>query len=308
MPYSKEDHDRIDRLLGAVSGPKARVYHGAVGAGAMASQYLKWRTNQAKPISTDDPVVALKRNVREAFLEARDDDYGLDVYIADPIRNERFLAACARRGLERPPLHLNRLLMNLRKAGEFRDLRSKRLKIEYHDILYASMVAYATVKARTGATVDEVLCDPSLALVFDEEAKSLAPGRDPITYRWALLGARKNPRNARRIDPSQLPELSEHVRLGSKSTFVPSSPAVYLLQAKDATHLYTQAVVRLDEQLELMTSGTLASVLARPHWGFDASELSVYFARLDSPESASSSVTQAAVELFKPRFNLRKAA
>jgi predicted GIY-YIG superfamily endonuclease len=133
----------------------------------------------------------LKQSVAAAFKECRS-GLSSDRVIADPDLNQQFILCCRKLGRDEPEKQLNATLMNLRKQGLLRGLRSKRTTFtDTDDYRFASEIAVRHLERSRGVTLDQILCDPGLAIEFDETAARLAPHYSSLKYRWAALGLRK---------------------------------------------------------------------------------------------------------------------
>ena len=133
-----------------------------------------------------------------AFLTIRN-GYSADRVVADPVLNERFLAACRERGLSDPDEELNRNLLNFRKAGKLAGHKTER-QTEFgneSDYAFASEIAIRFLERQDGVTLDQVICCPRRATDFDAIAARICPGLTPLQYRWAALNLRKK----RRLKP-----------------------------------------------------------------------------------------------------------
>jgi predicted GIY-YIG superfamily endonuclease len=137
----------------------------------------------------------MKKEIREAFLAARD-DCSPDMVIADPQRNQRFIQECRARGLAAQALELNLLLLNARKAGDLQDVpKSKRVVIrDQEEYRFASEIAARFLERRDQISLDQILCSPDRATEFDEVCRKLAPGFSSLQYRWAAFNLRKRKR------------------------------------------------------------------------------------------------------------------
>src|SRR5262249_37236561 len=142
--------------------------------------------------STESPAV-LHRNeevdvqrVIEAFhavRNARGDRGSPDLYIADPERNALFLAKCREFGLTCSDYLLNKTLMYARKKSLLPKLKSVKTIIPYEEYAFACEFAATELKYKTGASIDDIICDPGLASRFDVIAGKLAPGFTSFRYR-----------------------------------------------------------------------------------------------------------------------------
>jgi site-specific DNA-methyltransferase (adenine-specific) len=130
--------------------------------------------------------------------------------VADATLNAAFLAECKRLGLAASPATLNRALLNLRKSGGLRRIRSARTSFlgeeQYH---FAVEMAVRFMERRDGVSLDEIVCDPHLATELDALAGAISPGFTSLEYRWAALNLRK----ASRLSPELLARVAPPVRV-----------------------------------------------------------------------------------------------
>jgi hypothetical protein len=133
----------------------------------------------------------MKEIVRDAFLAVRG-ERSPDAVVADPEFNGRFLLECRGRGLSDSPAVLNQCLLNLRKGGDLKGLKSKRVPLrDQENYRFASEIAARFLERRDQISLDQILCDPGRAAEFDKIAADLAPGYSHFQYRLAALGLRK---------------------------------------------------------------------------------------------------------------------
>lgn len=172
----------------------------------------------------------MRETVRVAFLAVRDGN-SPDVVIADPQFNQAFLRECQSRGLSDPAPVLNQCLLNLRKTGDLRGVKSKRVTVRNQDeFRFASEIAIRFLERRDQRTLDQILCDPDRAAEFDRIASEIAPGYSPFAYRWSALGLRKK----RKLRPELLSKVipSEAVITGRAQDLnqddIPTQPGLYL--------------------------------------------------------------------------------
>jgi predicted GIY-YIG superfamily endonuclease len=136
----------------------------------------------------------MKSKIREAF-ESVSSGFSPDRVVADPELNQLFLERCRASGLSADASTLNRTLINMRKAGDLTGLQSRRTSFgDLDEYRFATEIAVRVLERRDGVTLDDVICDPSLANDFDQVAAMLAPGFTLLQYRWAALSLRKNKR------------------------------------------------------------------------------------------------------------------
>ncbi len=121
--------------------------------------------------------------------------YSTDRVLIDPELNSAFQQACQQLSVNLPPVLLNRYLLRLRKAGKLSGVKSnERTSFDWtkaDSYLFASEIAWRTVFDHTGASLDDIFCNPSLSQLFDETARKFAPGFSSFEYRWGALTLRK---------------------------------------------------------------------------------------------------------------------
>src|SRR6218665_3404071 len=84
--------------------------------------------------------------------------YSPDRVVADPVLNALFLEECRKQGLADNSVTLNRSLLNSRKAGYLRGLKSKRTVFPDRDeYTFAAEIAARVIERRTGCTLDAIL-------------------------------------------------------------------------------------------------------------------------------------------------------
>jgi hypothetical protein len=210
-----------------------------------------------------------KQHLREAYL-AVCQGYSPDRVVADPILNMDFVRECNNRGLTLPASQLNRCLLNLRKAGALRGLKSQ--KTEFDDVdeyLFAAEIAARILERMKGCSLDDIICDPEITAEFDSIASQLSPGYDALKYRWAALNLRKT-KNLR-------PELVAHVVPAEIVTFgrvrdlnlneVPSRQGLYIFHTQAET-LYVGEAVNLRNRIGKHLDHSDNKQLARWLWEF----------------------------------------
>lgn len=178
----------------------------------------------------------------QAFLETRE-GYSVDRVIADPVLNQRFLTRCRELNAKGTDFDLNWRLMYARKNGYLSQLpKTKRYSPEGIDNFeFSSEIALVYVKQQAdhnkqkGITLDKVLCDPELAMLFDEIAEELAPGYPRLEYRWAALKVRKAAgRNFAAVKKAKLPSFDLLGKTTSvKLSRIPREQGIYILRSPD---------------------------------------------------------------------------
>ena len=141
-----------------------------------------------------------EKGLLEAFAKVNE-GYSLDRVIADPDLNKSLAEECHRLGLPGEARTWYQSLLNLRKRGRLVGIPTiHRTHIDWEycdDFLFASEIAWSELIQEGAGSLDEILCDPALALEFDRKAARYAPGFTPFDYRWAALKLRKKAKDAR---------------------------------------------------------------------------------------------------------------
>ena len=137
-----------------------------------------------------------------AAFKATHDGCSTDRLLADPDLNGAFVKACKKSGLKGYPTEWNRLLLSIRKRGKLPRINKKVLVLGLQQMdafSYGSEIAMHQMAIDPGLTLDDVLCDPRLAKMFDKIAGKFAPGHSAFEYRWAALAIRKRAKRAKTL-------------------------------------------------------------------------------------------------------------
>lgn len=138
--------------------------------------------------------------------------FSVDRVIADPALNVAFQTECQNLGLNASPATLNRALINLRKSGGLRRIKSTPTSFPGEDqYRFAAEMTVRFMERRDGVSLDDIVCDPRLATEFDALAGAISPGFSSLEYRWAALNLRK----ASRLSPEILARVAPPVRVVS---------------------------------------------------------------------------------------------
>ena len=250
----------------------------------------------------------MKANVRLAF-EVASDGFSPDRVVADPALDSQFLSECRRLGLVESDEALNRALLNLRKGGQLRGLKSRRSAFPDEDqYRFASEMAARFLERRDGVTVDDIICSPSLGAELDELAARIAPGFTPLQYRWAALNLRK----ARRLKP----EIASHlVKAEAVSTIrvpninadeVPSCAGLYVFFTRNRV-LYVGEAENLNNRIRKHLDHSDNRGLARWLWdqGTDDLHLELHVLPAGLSTRARRCSRRSLFSLRKPMFNVR---
>ncbi len=154
-------------------------------------------------------------------------------------------------------MELNRLLLRLRKSGQFNIQATRRVNIRnnhFEKFIFASEIA-ARVFSDKGFSLDDVLSDPALADEFDRTAASYAPGFQPFDYRWGALKIRKTYHEL----SGAIDELDEALqrRKGSRPApltrldfqRIPAVPGIYRICGSQGTVLYVGGTIDLRQRI-----------------------------------------------------------
>lgn len=140
----------------------------------------------------------MKQAIIDAFFEVRENLESPDAIVADPDLNRKLIEMCRLKGVRASAEKINRTLINARKAGSLKGLKSIRAKVRNQEMYrFASEIAVRFLERRDHVSLDTILCDPARATEFDAIAGEIAPGYLSLEYRWAALGLRKK----RRLKP-----------------------------------------------------------------------------------------------------------
>jgi hypothetical protein len=249
----------------------------------------------------------VKSKIIAAFEAVRNGN-SVDRLVVDPDLNAAFLAECARLELIADAATLNRSLINLRKAGILRGLKSRSPSLGDDDAYrFAAEMAARHMERCDGVTLDDVLCDPSLAAEFDKLAASIAPGFTPLQYRWSALNLRKQ----NRLKPELLARVAppKHVVTvpitGLNLKMIPAEQGLYVFFTRD-TCLYVGEAESLRNRLGKHLDHSDNKGLARWIWESGTAELFLELQILDT--STTQKVRRALeCELIRgrrPEFNI----
>jgi len=203
--YVKLGRERLEKiavgdLLDGAAEPKVSAPSTAAGK---SLQSPKKSLSKNKPTSTLSLFGDLEVNADDADQSMIDcfeniaAGFSVDRVMADPHLTEKFQLACDQAGINGAPLLRNRKLFALRKAGRLaaagiettqRTTFSWREQSSYR---FASEIAWRRLcEEQPESSLEDLLCDPQLALQFDQLASRYATGYRAIEYRWAAISLR----------------------------------------------------------------------------------------------------------------------
>ncbi len=161
------------------------------------AENLKSREKQIGKIQLD----MTYDGIIEAFC-LTNSGFSSDRVVADPEINKEFITTCEGLGLAGDAKTWNMLLFRLRKQGKLAHIETiHRTTIPWEECdkyIFASEIAWQImIDNKSAISLDEILCDPALAVEFDKIAGRFAPGYKSLNYRWAALKLRKEAKYAR---------------------------------------------------------------------------------------------------------------
>jgi hypothetical protein len=307
------NHYAISAILHSeIVGP-VEMGHGQIASLGDAQRYFDVVAAKERPVATgrrDGGDINIDR-LKKAFFAAREmfkDRGSTDLYIADPKRNEVFLALCRRFGIEASDYRINKTLFNARKGRLLTKLHSERTSIDYGEFAFASEFAATQLRYTTGASIDGILCDPKLSSQFDEIAHEVTPGFSSFQYRWAILSIRKAGRHQRLPSSFRLPKLTTGFRLlRDPIEKVPDQSGIYLLYERQKL-LYTRSAVDLRHGVELHRNAKILKAINERLWRPDPANFIVDFTTVNRPMSFLQAIERKLVEERHPVFNIPRSA
>jgi hypothetical protein len=249
----------------------------------------------------------VKAKIISAFEAVRNGN-SVDRVIADPELNGAFLAECQTQGLVAAGATLNRALINLRKAGYLRGLKSKSGSPGDDDLYrFAAEMAARFMERRDGVSLDDIICDPELASAFDKLAASISPGFTPLQYRWAALNLRK----ANRLKPELLARVAPPKQVITlplaeiAREMIPTEQGLYMFFPRD-TCLYVGEAESLRNRISKHLDHSDNKGLARWMWEQGMAEI---FLELQILDAATTQKVRRALERElirgrRPEFNI----
>ena len=256
----------------------------------------------------------VKDVARLAYVSAYDGWSTDEVLLQDEL-NRKYLAECRERMPDIRPFDFNWTLLNLRKAGALKDVRSTKRRRDTHDAyLHAAEIAARFLEDRYKVNTDRVICEPELRAEYDKVAGKIAPDVEPYLLRKASFTLRKS----RRLQPELVLRVADWKKtvvahpateIAESPDLIPNGPGVYIF--RDASgYLYigesSKLRDRLKSHLDDSDRQSLASYLKDE--GIEAVTVEVHAFDPTSPARLKAQRRAYESELIrsrKPRFNLR---
>ena len=180
-----------------------------------------------------------------------------DFILCDPSANAAFVASCQEKGLAGNAFVWNRLLLRIRKTGKLPKTNEfpRRLTFQAMDgYSFASEIAMQLVGLDYGIKIDDILCDPEVACLFDRMASDFAPGFSSFEYRWAALSVRKRATETKELAKLHFPDwlqrpLPKPIPIADSQSEKLNGPGVYVVSREDQ-HLYVGETFHLRGRLD----------------------------------------------------------
>ena len=251
--------------------------------------------------------------IAQAYLETREGS-SVDRVIADPAMNQHYLNRCRELGATGTDFDLNWRLMNARKRSYLSEIpKTKRYTASgIDDFEFSSEIALVHVKHQADKdrgqviTLDKILCDPELAMLFDEIAEKLAPGHSRLNYRWAALKVRKAAgRDFTMAKSAKLPTFdrignTKSIRLGR----IPTEQGIYLFQSADDS-IFVSHTDNLRHRVERHFESSDSKGL--PDWLYDSKQKGIELGIIPTPTISSAErkrIELKAVAKLEPLLNV----
>ncbi len=263
-------------------------------------------------------LVSEMTGIIEAFSNSNR-GYSVDRLVADPVLNEDFQLACERLSIPGTSAERNRFLFRIRKAGKLKSFgvnTSTSTKMDWKQIgsfVYASEIAWRKISNIYCMSLDEIFCDPRIAVQFDQIAGDFAPGYQPLDYRWAAIKLRKEGSSARHRatlrTPKQLgiADLNKSGLKRNQGSFVSeldfesiaSGPGVYIIRELDGTPLYAGETNQLASRLTMTFDPTGPRAL----WFRQSADLEVFLLPVSSVTDLRFARQSILLKWHKPEWN-----
>lgn len=252
----------------------------------------------------------LDQTIIAAFQEVRE-GYSPDRVVADPNLNSSFIDLCCREWTDLNACLLNRRLLNARKAGLLKGLNTTRRTgfADEDEYRYASEIAARFLEKKDNVTLDDIICDPTLAAEFDVISARIAPGYSALQYRWAALNLRKS----NKLKPELMSQVVRPVglRVGSISDLnidsLPMSQGLYVFYGRRET-LYVGEASVLQNRIRKHLDHSDRKELARWFWehGFSDVNLEIQELAPDTPKKVRRALESELISSRHPIFNVHR--
>ncbi len=283
----------ISRVLGSKMRPVKDVRFGNFGLLETTAEALQARENQGPANSAAQFTYTEDRVVVRAFEDVRQ-GAAPDAILWNPKLARLFYKRCRELGLDAPDAFLGRRLINVRKNKQRYEKQG--IKIlpatveEPHPSIvpqYAHVIEFALVKLRYrfGASIDDILLDPTLGKEFETLALGLAQHLSPEDLRLGALNIRKS-RFLKKADQVSLAALnpaeietacSAPILLSEvDETQIPSGPGLIELR-EDGRFLYIARNKDLRPLVERFHTGEAFKIMTNSFWSPQLDEITLQY-------------------------------
>ena len=188
-----------------------------------------------------------------AFSETHKGYSSDEVLLQDEL-NRAFVNACKKRLPKVDESRLNWSLLNLRKAGKLKDVKTtKRANVDTSGVTYIAEIVARSLQDKHRVSSDKIMADPKLRAEFGTAVAELDPKADLYLVRKAAFQLRKT----RRLKPELITRIADWGRkvgaypldeVRGDLTKIPELPGIYIF--RDTTgYLYIGQSVDLRERL-----------------------------------------------------------
>ena len=177
----------------------------------------------------------------------------IDRMVADPFLNAEFIDNCSTRQIPGRPADWCRVLMNLRRSGNYPELKRQggsrdRMDWKNADAFeFACEMGLRRMLDEGYRSLDDVLCDPEAAMRFDRYCRAVCPGRTSFEYRWVAMKLRKSVdqwgSTSAGDSPLDQAESLDIIRC-------PPGPCVYVVLARNELPAFVGFTHNMEERLE----------------------------------------------------------
>ena len=196
----------------------------------------------------------LKDVARLAYATVYDGWSSDEVLLQDEL-NAKYLTECRKRMPDIRAFDFNWTLLNLRKAGELRDIRATKRRRDRHDeYLHAAEIAARFLEDRYKVNTDRVICEPELRAEYDKVSKANVPDGETYLVRKASFTLRKS----RRLQPELVSRVVDWKKqilafpaseIANKPELIPNGPGVYIFR-DETGYLYIGESSKLRDRLK----------------------------------------------------------
>ena len=257
--------------------------------------------------------VDIDQVVLEAFL-ATHDGYSSDEVILNDELNQSFLTACRSRMPSADAFQCNWKLMNLRKAGKLKSVKTtKRGSRPSGNLQHVAEIASRTLMDRHSVSIDNIMADPKKRSEFNRQVQKFAADANLYLARKSAFQLRK----ARRLRPELIIRIADWGRKIDKLAIdsirqdieqVPDLPGVYLFQ-DETGYLYIGQAENLRDRLKQHLSESSNAALLEYLDKGDSSQIFLELHSFPEDSRAKELMVRRAYESElirsrKPKFNI----